>query len=227
MNLIKKIFQKFKNNNYENIPSPSENFKSVIEIAEVNIHDKDDLEKIVILDYIIDILKIDICSSGIVEPFIIKPSSPYKFPFPFRIYDENENQIEIFCGQKEITLENTDIYVRPWDTSRQFKNILNLKDKDFVYDKDNHYSYYYNDINLCYVFNGNHSINAGKYFKKGKIISTVCDITLLYHHCYTDGIHWYNSHTNNIITDVDDFRLAVIYQLAKKRYFIRNNINNK
>lgn len=225
MNLIRKILKKFEKNNYKNALSPRESFRSVMSITEINLHNKSDSEKITMLDYIIDILKVDICSSGIIEPFIVQPSSPYKTPFPIYIYDESENRIEIFCGKQEIILEDTDIYVRPWNVKRQLESILNLKDKNFVYNENNHWSYYYNDINLCYVFNGNHSVNAGRYLKKGKIISECCDITMLYPHCYTDGIYWYNSHTNNIISGVDDFRLATIYELAKKRYFIRNNIN--
>lgn len=224
MNLIRKICEKFKKNNYENVPVSKISFDYVMSVTKSYLNDKSNSEKLILLDYIIDILKKDICSSGIVEPFIVQPSSPYNFPFPIHIYDENQNRVEIFCGQKEIMIENTDIYVRPWNTSRQFNNILNIKDKAFIYDEHNHISYYYTDINLCYVANGNHSINAGRYFKKGKIISECCDITILYHHCYTNGIHWYNSHTNEVISDVDDFRLATIYQLAKERYFIQNNI---
>lgn len=220
MNLITKIFKKGKA--YKGIPSPTTSFDSVINLTEAFLENKSDSDKIVILDYIIDILKVDICSSGIVEPFIIQPSEPYNYPFPNSVYDENGNTINGRKGIIEIELDKTDIYVRPWNVERQFKSILSLKDIEFEYDKTNHWSLYYSDINLCYVFNGNHSINAGKYFKKGKINSEYLDLTLLYPHCYTDGKHWYNSHTNDIIADVDDFRLATIYELAKKRFFIKN-----
>lgn len=194
MNLIKKILEKFKKNDYKNTSHPKKNFRSLMTLAEINLKDRSDSEKITMLDYIIDILKVDICSSGIIEPFIIQPTEPYLFPFPNKVYDENGNSIDGHCGEKEVNLKKTDIFVRPWNVERQLKNILNLKDKEFVYDKNNHYSYYYN-------------------------------ITTFYSHCHTDGIYWYNSHTNDIIYDVHDFRLAAIYELAKKRYFIRNNIN--
>ena len=101
--------------------------------------------------------------------------------------------------------------------------IIYLFNKDFAYDKVNHYSYYYDDIDLCYVYNGNHSINAGRYYKKGKIISVCCNMTLLYDNCYTDGLKWYNLHTNEVIDTVEDFRLAAIFELAKKRYMLNND----
>ncbi len=66
MNLITKIFKK--NKAYKDIPSPTTSFDSVINLTEAYLENKSDSDKIVILDYVIDILKVDICSSGIVEP---------------------------------------------------------------------------------------------------------------------------------------------------------------
>lgn len=227
MRLIKKFLEDSKKQKLKDTPYPTVAFRSIMSTADAFLGTKgrSDSEKITILNYLIDILKVDLCSAGIVEPYIIQPSKPFSSPFPKYIYDENGNIIKTSCGKQEIVLENTDIYVRPWNVGRQFRSILNLKDKEFVYEDFNHFSHYYKDINLCYVYNGNHSINAGRYFKKGKIISECHDITLFYPHCYTDGVHWYNSHTNGIIDDVNDFRLAAIYELARRRYFIQSKIN--
>ena len=48
-------------------------------------------------------------------------------------------------------------------------------------------------------------------------------MTLLYDNCYTDGLKWYNLHTNEVIDTVEDFRLAAIFELAKKRYMLNND----
>ena len=116
------------------------------------------------------------------------------------------------------------IYIQPWNNERTFNNLINLVNKDFKFDKINHKSIYYKDINLCYVFNGNHSINAGKYLKKGSIISQKLDLTQIYPHVFSDGRNWYNIHTNEIYYKVDDFRLASLFEIAKKRYLLINQI---
>ncbi len=74
MNLIKKILEKFKKNDYKNTSHPKKNFRSLMTLAEINLKDRSDSEKITMLDYIIDILKVDICSSGIIEPFNLRCS---------------------------------------------------------------------------------------------------------------------------------------------------------
>lgn len=180
-------------------------------------------EAVYILDYLISSILDDICTSVIVEPLITIPEGILLQPFPDHYYDENSKRHEIHTGNiKKVELSKCNIYVRPWNTEKTMDNLINLMKKDFEYKENNHFSYYYSEIDLCYVHNGNHSINAGRYLKKGKIISDELDITLLYPHCKTDGAYWYNSHTGNPIGKVDDFRLAAVYTLSRMRYDIRN-----
>lgn len=200
----------------------SESFRLVMECANNYMENKSRDEQLILLDYIINSLKIDLCATGTVFPWYNQPTEPFNPPFPSRVYDEKENEIEIFGAKTEVSLESSSIYVRPWNNNRAFDSIIYLSNKDFIYDKDNHGSYYYDDIDLCYVYNGNHSINAGRYYKKGKISSVTCNMVKLYEHCYTDGLNWYNAHTNQVIATVEDFRLAAIFEIAKKRYNLRN-----
>lgn len=79
------------------------------------------------------------------------------------------------------------------------------------------------DIDLCHVYNGNHSIHIGTYLKKSEIESEVCRTELLYSHCHTNGEYWYNSHTGKIISKVNDFRIAALYYAAQIRYKIKND----
>lgn len=200
----------------------SESFRLIMECANNYMENKSRDEQLILLDYLIDSLKIDLCATGTVFPWYNQPTAPFNPPFPSRVYDETGNEIVIYGAKTEVSLESSSIYVRPWENSRAFDTIIYLSNKDFVYDKDNHSSYYYDDIDLCYVYNGNHSINAGRYYKKGTIVSVCCNMALLYEHCYTDGLKWYNTHTNEVIVAVEDFRLAAIFEIAKKRYKLRN-----
>lgn len=44
------------------------------------------------------------------------------------------------------------------------------------------------------------------------------DITELFPHVCTDGQNWYNAHTDETIGDVIDFRVSIIYEIAKVKH---------
>ena len=185
----------------------------------MNTYNRD--EAVYILDYLIGSMLDDVCSSVIVSPWISYPNGLLPEPFPDHYFDENNDRHEIDTGKyTKVELAESRIYVRPWNTDRTVDNLLSLMIKDFSYDKSNHYSYYYGEIDLCFVYNGNHSINAGRYLKKGEILSKELDLTLLYPHCKTDGVFWYNSHTDEKLREVSDFRLAAVYTLASMKHDI-------
>ena len=176
------------------------------------------------LNYLIKSLLDDVCSSSLTESLFRKVNGVLDFPFPFFYYDENGVRYDIFEEKETIVdLSVQNIYVRPWNNSKLINNLMHIESKEFAYMPDNHKSFYYSDIDLCYVYNGNHSINAGRYFKKGVIRSKTLNTTKLYPHCKTDGVHWYNSHTNEKLFKTDDFRLAAVYSIAKMRYEIIQN----
>lgn len=67
------------------------------------------------------------------------------------------------------------------------------------------------------------NFDAGRYYKKGKILSDEADTALLYPHINTDGVYWYNAHTNQIIDSVSDFRLAAVFLVAKMKNELTNS----
>ena len=100
---------------------------------------------------------------------------------------------------------------------------MNISENDFVYDKNNHFAIYYPYINLCYVTCGNHSINAGRYFRKGSIVADEYDLTSCFPHIETDGSYWFNTHTNEPLIPVDDYRFAAIFTIAKMKYELNDH----
>lgn len=186
--------------------------------------------KIDILDYLIEVLLVELCSCGAVDPLINSQSEQYqngyRWPFPMEFRISSGEWIKIFGDKKtEVDLATTKIYVHPWNNGRTVKNLFLLKDTEFVYDKNNHDTYYFTDLNFCYVYNGNHSINMGRYMKKGKIMSSVCDMEILYSRIRTDGKQWYYIDTGEVIRSyVDDWRLAAAFTFGQMRYEIRNGL---
>lgn len=197
-------------------------YRSIVELAKRYTDKQTIQEQILMLTYLINSLLDDICTSVIVEPLIKPVMGILQDPFPREYYDENGNSHSISIDKKiNVDLSASKIYVRPWNNKRTFDNLKSLLIKDFVFHEENHFSIFYTDINLCYVYNGNHSINAGRYLQKGTILSEEYDISLLYSNYVTDGIYWYDTHSKEVIYKVKDFRLAAVFSLAQMRYKIK------
>ena len=88
----------------------------------------------------------------------------------------------------------------------------------------NHIVYYYKELNICQVMNGNHSIAAGIYTEKGTVLAKIVDMKPLFENLKTDGAYYYSIHNNTIIEEVQDFRIAVIFEIAKMKYKLENEL---
>lgn len=199
-----------------------ENYSSIMYTAKLWTENKPHEEQLIYLNYLIEVLLRDIVSSGAAAPLILHCKEPFSEPFPTGYYDKNNNWNSIYSDKYiEVNLADTMIYVRPWNNRRTASNVRDFAKKAFVYQKEEHLSHFYTDIDLCYVFNGNHSVNAGRYYKNGKIISQVFETEKLYPYYETDGAYWYNKQTKEKYLQVDDFRLAAVYSLAKMRNGIK------
>lgn len=179
-------------------------------------------EKIDILEYVISTVKIDL-QTDLLAKVIYKGWDLMRIshPFPPYYYDEQGKELCIFKNRQDkikINLATDCILVLPWDLKRYVPAALYFKQQQFKYHKDNHYSIYYEYIDLCYIHNGIHSSSAGVTYKKGNILADIYSTKDLFAHVYTDGVHWYNEHNNQQITKVWDFRTAVIYELCRMKF---------
>lgn len=216
INSVQKIFYKGK------LPNGKVSFNEILDLTNTWIEDGSKEEKILLLDYLINTILEDICISRIAK-FLYHDESPTDMNnfIPCYFIDETGNEISIYTNENiEVDLSKTITYTCAWNKTRLHDSLLNLYRNSFKYHEYNHFSYFFTDINFCYVYNGNHSIQAGLYYKKGVIISRVCKTELLYPHCKTDGLFWYNSHTGEKLMPVIDFRFAAVFSIAQ----IRNRI---
>lgn len=208
----------------EVLPDAKESYNEILNLTDIWLKSGSKNEKISLLDYLINTILEDICTSHIAQLLYHKePPADMKNFIPDYFFDEIGNEISIYTNKNiEVDLSKTRIYVCPWHKTRLHDSLLNLYKNPFNYDKSNHFSYFYTDFNLCYVYNGNHSIHAGIYYKKGMIVSKVCKTELLYPHCKTDGRFWYNLHTGEKLMPVYDFRFAAVFSIAQIRNKIRS-----
>ncbi|GGK23059.1 hypothetical protein GCM10010965_14910 [Caldalkalibacillus thermarum] len=180
--------------------------------------------KIVLIDFVLDVLredlKMDLLTTILYRDAHFEDTLP-NYLFPSHYYNERGDFLKVYPEEgKKINVDLADdcVWVMPWKRQSLKDRVLNIFKTDFKYDKDNHKAYYFTHINVCQVYNGIHSVTAGIVHKKGSIIAKVCDLSRLFDHVYTDGEVWYNAHNNEKLGDVFDFRLAIMYELARQKH---------
>jgi len=201
---------------------PVQEFKHAMSfVGEVLETEKSIKDQIIILDFMLEVVKEDLKTDLLSYIFYseVDFGREINCPFPLNYYDEQGNTLSVKEREKtEVDLAENCVLVLPWRRDRLRRQIINLSNNDFFYDKRNHRAYYFPYVSLCYVYNGNHSIASGTVLKKGKIEAEQYDITKLFPHIYTDGQKWYNSHTGKKTGNVTDFRISIIYEVARTKY---------
>lgn len=192
---------------------------NIMKLAKCYIDNQPPEEADFLLQYLIDTVLDDICTSKIIEPLISYTDMPLIPPIISYCYDENGKEVTTLTKRiVEVNLTTAKLYLCPWNNEKLSENLCSLRKKDFEFQGNaNQISFYYEEINLCHVCDGNHSINAGRYLKKGTIKSELRSLKAIFPHCFTDGNWWYNKYTNKRICDVTDFRFAAAYSLAQLR----------
>jgi len=223
-----KIFEKINERNKQkrSAAEAKRNFSSAMDYINLLIrYEPDKNNKILLLNYVLDTIKRDLKSE-------FQAASIYEFgnlryidtPFPYFYYDDNNIMQSIITKSdfKDIDLSKDCVFALPWKLESVINTIKNISYNEFEYMKNNHKSYYFKPVDICYVYNGIHSISAGMNYKKGIIKSRVCDITPLFNHIWTDGAYWYNVHTNEVKDELFDFRAGLLFEVTKMRYKLKN-----
>lgn len=173
------------------------------------------------LHFVESVVQEDLCSSYISAPFYgeeIANAEKILNIIPLEYYDEKNIRHEIqYSELRDFYLNGHNFICAPSEVDK-IANVAKIIDSEsFRYDDTNHFCNYYDGINFAVIFNGNHSVAAGHVLGTGKVKAFVYNIRKMFPHIYTNGVHWYNSHTNEIISEADDFRICALYELAKLR----------
>ena len=190
--------------------------------------EKSDKDKVIVLDFMLKAIREDLKTDLLTYIFYSEEYFAGRLDYPFPLYYSDEQGNELSLKEEEaieIDLAQDCVLTLPWNRSRLRNQIKNLFNNDFVYDSNNHWAYYFPYLRLCYVYNGKHSVASGIVYKKGRIEAKQYDITELFPHIHTDGQSWYNSHTREKKGDLADFRLGIIYEIAKTKHQLEKSIN--
>lgn len=193
-------------------------------------------ERLHLLQFLLDVVKRDIQVDLLSEVYYRDEGNitdiTRKCFIPLKYVDSHGEVQELeSVGKRKVDLEEVVTIVIPWKRARMRDAILHIFDEGFKYDKSNHSpTIYFTEIDLCYAKSGNHHIASGIIQKSGYIEADVYHLEELFHHVYTDGEYWINTHTNERLKwtigeeeRVFDFRIAILFELAKMKYMIEND----
>ncbi|KJR47369.1 Fip [Desulfosporosinus sp. I2] len=188
-------------------------------------HSKEDQN--VILAYMLSLIREDLKSDLLTTILYNKESFDKEISYPFPLSYENElgNQIWLDSEEtqiKRVDLANDCVLVLSWNRDRMRNSIKNIARNPFEFSRTNHLAYYFTYIDICYAYNGTHSISSGIGHKKGVIEAKTVDITPMFDHVYTDGVNWYSQHNGMKLKALWDFRIGVIYEVSKIKYKLEN-----
>lgn len=226
--LFDKLF-KYKKNTVADIENKKRNqFEKAIQTAELYLscNEYSIEEKKTILTYMMDVIKRDIQSEYIADLFYHDEAKTMRMPmFPEIYYDKDGKEHELkFSENQEISLKEKCVITFPWERKRMSDNIINIVKNGFKNYPINHDVYYYKELNICQVLNGNHSIATGIYTQKGTVLAKVIDMKPLFENIETDGEYFYNIYNGVRIREVQDFRVAVIFEIAKMKDKLENEM---
>lgn len=178
--------------------------------------EKTDKDRILMLDYLADLIKRDIKYDLLTRHIYDVKINRRAEILPRVYYDEKgvKRNLEP-VDNREVSLGDDMVLTIPWCKTKRIETLTLINKKDFIFDKGNHWGYYYSYLDFCFVYNGIHSVSAGDYFQKGFIVVPEIDVSKIFPHIYTDGEFWFNTHTNEKLSLVWDFRIAILYEIAK------------
>lgn len=194
-------------------------------VKEAIDREKNPDDRIVVLDFVMNVIKQDLKTYLLANMFYSTEQSNkrFKYPIPLFYNDEQGHEKEVpVLGEVKVDLAKSCVLVLPWNRKKLRNQIKNINDNEFIFDPKNHGAYYFPYIDLCYVHKGKHSISSGIVHEKGSIEATAYDLTKLFAHVSTDGETWYNNHGRKRLNELIDFRIGVIYEIAKIKYAQEN-----
>jgi hypothetical protein len=202
---------------------PSQEFNHAVGFArDVIESEQSDKDKIIILDFMMDVIREDLKTDLLSHIFYNEAHFDEEFHCPLPVFyldAEGQECLIPKLGKTTIDLSETCVLVLPWDRERIKNQVKNIYHNDFIYHPSNHKGYYFPYLGLCHVYNGRHSISAGIIHKKKGTFEVVAyDITAAFPHLHTDGCNWFNSHNNKKRYELTDFRIGILYELSKMKY---------
>ena len=187
---------------------------------------------IVFCDYIIDILlkNLESCmqlnfvyhEKSLSELSSKKGNAPEYRTFPYlpKSIRVNGKSIDLETDQfVDVDLKSCYLLRNTRKTTSLIKTMRILMKNRFAFDQSNHIAMYISYINACaFISEGVHSLSVAHFMKKGVIKAKLIDLSVIFPYVSTDGVNWYINDDYHSVTPVDDYKISLIYEIAKAKY---------
>ncbi|WP_059051356.1 DUF6710 family protein [Paenibacillus senegalimassiliensis] len=200
------------------------NYRHALDYINITLEDKETSEKNALLEYYMMAIRQDIQSDYLTA--VLYRNEYYDRnilqPLPTCYQDKVGNKVDpLSKTARVIDLADNDFTVIsfPWRQESLVDAVLNVFLKGFDYDTHDHKAIYYAGLGVVLVTNGKHSISAATVKREGQIVAEEYDVTQLFPHVMVDvkGMQWINCHTGEALCEVRDFRIPLLYELAKRK----------
>lgn len=215
--MLARLFRKSRNVNEDICPTAE--FQYAMRFVRIALEESQKEERNLILNFVADVIRNDSQYDLLTQILYKKYPKKWIFPFPLFYYDKNGKQhclVENKGNTRTVDLAKECVLTFPYDMGKMIKNVKNIGIHKFQYQPDNHFAYFFSPLNVCYVCNGYHSISAGTGLKKGSIEAVEYDISGLFGSVYTDGAKWYDVYTKEVLCDLPDFRIGILFEIYKE-----------
>lgn len=186
------------------------------------------------LQFIIDTLKADVRSICNLNFLIENIGELSNLKLSYNYNDLPKIIPTIYCKNGKVydAHKETKVYVNlstttVWAYTRKAKSIIDclrfLKYNKLDLPENSYTAHYYDYIDvLTEMTNYTHSCAVAGYYKSGEVEAQLIRTAELFPYVSTDGIRWYYTENDQTISNVNDFRIALIYEVAKLKYKYEN-----
>lgn len=195
------------------------------------------------LDFMIDLLRKEVKYSALLEINRGNDSNRYVLPISKMCAELLGYQSD---GLRKVDLSKDIVISAPWVESRYKKALRTFKTEKFEYQGNNHGVDYYEYLDIACVYNGKHSIGVASYLGEGIVHANYYDTTKVFPYIETNGYAFYYNRkaimdrladesiamTQKMKDELQrsyraDYRLALLYQLCRQKYFLERGQENK
>lgn len=199
-------------------------YRHALDYINITLEGKEASEKKALLEYYMMAIRQDIQSDYLTA--VIYRNEYYDrnilHPLPACYQDEAGNKVNPLSKTVraiDLASNNSTVISFPWNQDSLINAVLNVFLKGFDYDTHDHKAIYYAGLDVVLVTSGKHSIAAAVVKKEGQILAEEYDVTQLFPHVMVDEkrMQWIDCHSGKVLCEVRDFRMALLYELAKKK----------
>jgi|GEM_PF-1832668 len=217
--ILKKLFL----DKERRVRSPGYTFRETLETVRRFTEKCAPDERWLVYDYVMDVVRWNLQYDLLTEVLYrsehgVRSWPVYPFPLEYRdAAGKTHRWMDRLVETREVDLRKECVLAVPWEKPRLLDAILNVGKYGFRFDAGNHRVFDFAPLGVCFVYGGHHSIAAAVRRRKGILYAEVCDVRQLFDHVDTDGEVWLSKHTGERLGNVVDFRIAILYELARMR----------